>query len=221
MTDAEEFADRLLAWFKLNRRSFLWRQSHNPFHILVAEVLLKKTRAENVDKVIGQFLARYGTPEDIQGADIEELTKDLVPLGLYNQRAKHLKELSCVLIADYGGRVPNDRDKLISLPGIGDYTANAVLCFAYGDSLPIIDTNVVRIFNRILGLPAGLPQAKKRELVSKTADRLIVSNKTEAKDINFALLDLGAKVCKPVNPSHGQCPVSHLCLCFQTSIAKH
>src|SRR5205823_3477839 len=142
----------LLAWFAVNGRSFVWREEQSHFRILVAEVLLKQTRAATVEAFYPRFLAVYPDPHALAAALEDDLAFILRPLGFSRQRARHLRALATVLVRDYGGVVPSELAALRELPGIGPYTAGIVKAACFGSDVPAVDTNVARVLCRVLNL---------------------------------------------------------------------
>lgn len=204
----------MLTWFSWAKRDFPWRQSEDPFAILIAEKLLQQTAArEAVRKAFQTLLETYPTPEQLADASPQDVHLVLAPLGL-NYRADELRELCRVLIADHGGKVPSTKKELLTLPGVGEYTARAVLCFAYGHNIAIVDTNVARVLYRVYGLTGRFPSnpARKRNLI-ELADQMIPAGR--AKEFNLAILDLAADVCRPRRPKCNLCPISQDCKFFQ------
>lgn len=207
----ETFRANLLAWFRKNRRSFLWRETTDPWLILISELLLKKTQADRVNAFIPTFLKKYSNPEILASTPQDELERDLSTLGLQKQRAAHLKDLGHVLVEDFAGEIPQSEEELRKLPGLGDYGCNAVLCFAFGKRVPIIDANVVRVLLRVFPTEYSRAEARRSPEVWELAWTLLPENNVETKDYNLALLDLGATVCLPRNPKCNVCPVLEVC----------
>lgn len=145
----EQMRKDLLKWFKKNRRSFFWRVHNDPYTVIIAEILLKKTSAEAVNRFIPYFLERYGSIVEIYDTPEAELARMLAPLGLSSQRAKQMKELAAFLVQSYDGEIPCSRDELLKLPGIGEYTAGALLSVSFGKPEAIVDTNVARVMMRV------------------------------------------------------------------------
>jgi A/G-specific adenine glycosylase len=203
------FIRRILAWYKHNRRDFPWRNTTDPFRILLSEVLLRKTTARQVAKLYESFVQKYPTPSSLLDAPLQDLMCDLRSLGIYRVRAMQLKSIAKALVQKFGGHVPNSRDALHALPGVSDYIANAVLCLAYGVNAPFLDTNSARVLQRVFGISANgkLPQEDPR--VWRLAARLIPHGR--ARDFNLALLDLGALLCTARKPLCGRCPLFRLC----------
>ncbi len=205
-----EAAELLLSWWKRNRRVFPWRFTKDPYRVLLAAVLLRRTNALKVLPIYNYLLERYPSIEALARASGEELADVLKPLGLYNLRARELKEIASELTSKYGGHVPDDPEELMKIKGIGRYIASAVACFAYGKPVPVIDSLIARVISRLLGLEVRTPYAS-REVLS-AAEKFIRCGL--ARDLNLALMDLAAAVCLPQNPKCCECPLRSFCRFF-------
>lgn len=184
----------LVAWGKENKRFFPWRTGQTPFALLVAEILLRKTTAQQVSKVFSDLIDKYGTPEKLAFAGTEELQKMLRPLGLAKQRSAALKAVACHLVSHHQGLVPPNPRELEKIPHIGPYAANAVGCFGVGLPLPVVDANVIRVLDRFTGVPTPGPNPHRMRSIWHRSIRSLPI--TSVQDYNYALLDLGALVCK-------------------------
>ena len=205
------FQNQLLNWFALEQRDFPWRQKSTPYKILIAEKLLQQTQAnEVVVSAYEQLLIKYPSPFALAKADINDVEELFRPLGLA-YRAKELCKMAQELVENHDGLVPNDLRKLLSLTGVGDYSARAVLSFAFEEDVPIVDTNVARFLYRLYEVPDPFPSnpARKKVLIEMAASLIPVGN---SRDFNFAVLDLCSKVCRPTNPTCIICPVQEFCL---------
>src|SRR6266581_1859118 len=148
----------LLAWYAAEQRHLPWRSTHDPYAILVSEIMLQQTQVERVLPKYQQFLATFPTLANLAAASTADVISAWVPLG-YNMRAVRLQSIARQVIAEYGGRIPDTVDALLTLKGIGRYTAGAIACFAYRKQVATVDTNIRRVLHRIfLGLE--YPQAK-------------------------------------------------------------
>jgi A/G-specific adenine glycosylase len=203
---------RLILWGRANRRSFPWRETADPFRILVAEVLLQRSRGKTVATVFERLFARWATAEQLSRARISSIGAVIRPLGLV-KRAATLKGLAKA-IAEAGG-VPNDFEGLIALPGVGRYAASATLAVAFGQRSPVVDGVTARVYRRYFGLADDLPASEDRELW-KVVDR--ATPRTSPKEWNWAVLDLAATVCMPRRPRCEGCPLSQGCAWYQTSL---
>jgi len=200
----------LLSWFKIAGRKFPWRETRNPYKILIAEKLLQQTSTRpTLIEAYNGLTKRYPVVGDLAGADIEDILHFVQPLG-FHYRAAELVKLAKTIQDKHCGSIPADIDQLMKLPGVGDYIARAILCFGFGEDVPIVDTNVARILYRLFNFPGKMPAnpARKKSLI-KLAGWLIP--KGEAREFNLAVLDLGALVCKSHRPKCFDCPLSSIC----------
>ena len=204
----KDFQQKLISWWKHKGRNFPWRNSSNPYHILIAEVLLHRTRADQVVPVYLEFLKRFPSIEAIASVPHSEVKNMLYSLGLH-WRAEFLYRMATEITQRYGGHIPEQREKLEFLPGVSRYIASAVRCFAFGYPEVLPDTNTVRITGRVFGIPItdGSRRSKQfRELLQFLLDP------DHPREFNFALIDLGALICRPKRPFCHLCPVSNMCL---------
>lgn len=199
---------RLVEWGGRNRRSLPWRQVGSPFQLLVAEMLLRKTSARHVVRVWPDLVAAYPDAGALAKADLRHLERLLRPAGLARQRARDLVAAARQVVREWGGVVPASPALLEELPGVGPYTARAVAAFAFGSPFVVADTNVVRVLGRFSG--RRLPRQGYR--APAWAWRLAARSlgEAEAAAFNYALLDLGALVCR-VRPDCEQCPLVREC----------
>jgi A/G-specific adenine glycosylase len=205
------FRDSLMKWAEGNLREFPWRETTDPYKVCVAEIMLHQTFAWKVAPVYGAFIQRYPDVVALSRAQLPTLTKMLYPLGL-NYRARILKEMAKAVVKNHGGAFPTDKKGLLSLPGVGEYTASAILCFAYGEQVPIIDANVVRVYARFLGLGLRLPRSSPNKEILRAAAKALP--KGRAREFNYAILDFASVVCSHYNPKHANCPVVAKCMYF-------
>lgn len=203
----EEVRRRLLSWWAKDRRSFPWRHTRNPWHILLAEVLLHRTRAEQVVPVYQTLVKRYPRPEDLARADLSELQSIVHPLGLH-WRVPLMVEMARVISKKYGGQVPNRIEDLKQLPGISDYIAGAVLCFAFNQPAPVLDTNTVRVLGRLAGEQIRDSSRRSRRF-RDLMDEFVRG--PQPRDLVFAILDLAATICRAQTPECYRCPLRDLC----------
>ena len=204
----ELFVTILLEWYAGNSRDFPWRRTSDQYKILISEILLQKTRAENVVAVFNRFVATYPNAEKLSTASFSELKNEIALLGLQTQRATKLQKLAGILVEKYNGTVPNTKKELLELPGIGIYAANAVLCFAFGYDVPLLDTNIGRIIERVFSVKVA-GEARKKSNVWDLIAEFVPEGKS--REYNYSLLDFGALICTAKNPRHNLCPLTEIC----------
>ena len=198
----------LIDWYRENRRDLPWRQSRDPYRVLVSEIMLQQTRAETVKPYFHRFLATLPTVEALANADEPTLLKLWEGLGYYS-RVRNLQRAARAVMEHHGGVIPADFDALLKLPGVGRYTAGAVASIAYDIPVPAVDGNVLRVLARLTGDDTDIlsPAAK------KTAEATIapIVPTPGAGDFTQSLIELGALVCVPGEPKCGDCPLHLLC----------
>lgn len=198
----------LLLWWHENGRSFPWRETNNPFHILISEILLQRTRAEQVVAVYNAFIARYSSPDQIAADNLETIKSTIYSLGL-PQRADTLFNMAHQLTDLYDNKVPDTYKQLRTLSGVGDYIACAVCCFAFNQSVSVIDTNTVRIIGRMSGIKTDAESRRKR--VIRDLHNLLLDHENP-REYNYAMLDLGAVICTSLAPRCSDCPIKDHCV---------
>ena len=186
------FQRRLLAWYARHGRDLPWRRTRDPYRVLVSEIMLQQTQVDRVVPKYHQFLERYPTLDDLAGARARDVRRLWYPLG-YNIRPVRLHQIARETVARYGGRLPDTAEGLRGLPGIGRYTAGAVLSFAYGQDAAILDTNVRRVLSRVFIGPRRMQRLRGEKAYWDLAEALVPPGR--AYDFNQALMDFGATWC--------------------------
>ena len=207
-TDCRAFQAAILGWFSHNGRTYPWRETSDPFKLLVAEVVLRLTGADRVLTAYEYIVEKYGTPTQMASADREDLYNVFAGLGFF-KRADLLVGLASDIEHRFGRRVPCDYEQLISMKAVGPYTANAVLCFSYNRRVPLVDGRIFRVLNRHFSLFADNSHRAERAMWTFAADLLPTRGYRE---YNLGLLDLGTIVCRHARPLCASCPVSATCL---------
>jgi len=202
-----KLASRLLRWWRKSGRKYPWRKERDPYKVLIAELMLQRTRADQVLAVYPSFLHRFPTVQALAEASPEEVRNFFNRLGLL-WRSENVKRLGEVLEKDFGGQVPDAREKLLSLPGVGEYVADAVLASLHGRDVVAIDANVCRIVQRIFKLKAR-GEARRDPKLKQMVQKVVPKGK--AREFNWAMIDLGALVCTPKNPKCPICPLNKMC----------
>jgi DNA (cytosine-5)-methyltransferase 1 len=201
---SKDFAGDLLNWWDIKRRSFPWRDTRDPWLILLAELCLRRTRAPQVAERFKTISEAAPTPHAALG-NSSRLRSAMAGLGL-DKRTDDVINIARILANEHEGRVPEDEASLRDLPGVGHYIAGAVRCFAFGRPSVLVDTNTRRIAGRVAGRPSTSLREMRLELFR------ISGSEGPSPRFNLALLDLGALVCRARRPICGQCPVAHHCL---------
>ncbi|MGH8932343.1 MAG: A/G-specific adenine glycosylase [Egibacteraceae bacterium] len=195
--------EEILDWYATRARPLGWRRTSDPYAILVSEVMLQQTQVARVEPAWRAFLERFPTVGALAAAPLAEVLRAWQGLG-YNRRACNLHRCAAAILERHGGRVPDELEALRALPGIGDYTARAVLAFAFGRRAAPVDTNVARVAARLVaGEPLG------RAAAQRVADDLLGDG--DPRVWSHALMDLGAQVCTSRSPRCGECPVIAAC----------
>jgi len=205
----EELGEEILGWWYENRRDYPWRRETDPYRILVAEIMLQRTRAEQVVPVYLEFIGRYPTVYDLAGADLKEVGEYFAKLGL-RWRAGRVLEMAKYVVERFRGKLPESREELLEIPAVGDYVADAILIFAYGRDRVAVDSNVVRIVERLF-CAKSRGEGRRDPEIRRIANSMLVPGK--AREFNWALIDFGSLVCRSVNPLCGDCPLRGKCCC--------
>lgn len=208
--------EALLSWGAEHRRDYPWRHTRDPYRILIAEILLHRTRADQVCPVYLRFLEFFPDLQSLARAEPERVRELMAPLGL---RWRTVLFLQMVQEIDekYGGRIPLHRAPLMALPGVGDYITSALLTFSDTSTEPIMDTNTVRVIGRVFGLELNDAARRKRQFREIMAG-IVTGDK--AREISFAMIDLAALICLPRNPLCERCPVLRICELGQSQIGS-
>lgn len=213
-------ADQLNNWYKNNKRSLPWRDTGNPYDVWISEIMLQQTR---IEAVIPKYLLFKKELPDIKTlADCSEdhLMRLWEGLGYYS-RAKNLRKCAIVLMHSYGGLLPDSYEDLIQLPGIGPYTAGAIVSIAFGKAVPAIDGNVMRVITRRFAIKEDVRSEKTKEEVKSTLQKIYSSHQRPAfyQAFNQALMELGEVLCASNGiPLCNQCPWNRQCICCQKGL---
>ena len=205
--DPDLFTSQLLAWFEEHGRDFLWRQTDDPFRILICEVLLRRSRSATVAKVAERFFKRWPTPAALADAELEDVTDVIRPLGL-TKRAGQLIDLGRTLRE--ASRFPDSINLLTELPGVGRYSAAATL----GE--PTVDGTSARVYRRFFGwLDAPEHKTVDDDLWERVSD-VLSDHAAASRRLNWAVLDLASTHCSPARPTCSRCPISATCVRYNS-----
>jgi len=198
----------LLAWYDRHRRALPWRASRDPYRVWLSEVMLQQTRVAAATPYYHAFLERFPDLRTLARARVAEVLAAWAGLGYY-RRARALHAAAQTVVREHGGRVPDDPEAFARLPGVGRYTAGAVLSIAFDRPLPVLDGNVARVLSRLHALPASARDPRGAKALWALATALVP--RARPGDWNQALMELGATVCTPAAPRCGACPLRRRC----------
>jgi A/G-specific adenine glycosylase len=215
--DLAKFRKQLLDWFRQFQRDLPWRRSKDPYRIWISEIMLQQTRVAAVIPYYELFLERFPDVHALAKAPEEEVLRLWSGLGYYT-RARNLQKAAQQIVAEHGGVFPKNEDDVLALPGIGAYTAAAILSIALDEKKAVLDGNVARVIARIEAIRGDLREAKRWQLLQKNADQLL--DPKSPGDWNQALMELGAMICTPSSPQCLLCPVAQFCEARKLGIAE-
>ena len=207
---------KLLRWYDLHHRQLPWRMTQDPYRIWVSEVMLQQTRAQAVIPYYERFLRRFPTMYSLAEADEQKLLACWSGLGYYS-RARNLQKAARRIVSQHRGTFPRELKDALALPGVGTYTASAVLSIAHGIPLPVLDGNVARVISRLFALASDLRTSAGRQSLLQRAGSLLSPRRPG--DFNQAMMELGATICFPKQPPCQLCPLRKNCQAFLTNQA--
>jgi len=206
LSDKGRIAAAVVGWEKQNGRSFPWRADRTPYRVLISEVLLKRTTSTAAARAFIEFSKKYPDMRSLALASQGALEGIISKVGLQAQRSKALLEMSSHICERLNGEIPQAYDRLMEIPGIGSYTAAAVMSFGFGTPAAVVDSNVTRVFSRAFNGKGGvLPLS----VVTAIANGVLPQ--VSHVEFNYGLLDIGAIVCRYGRPECAQCPLCSLC----------
>jgi A/G-specific adenine glycosylase len=208
LTSLDRMADALLAWYVGHKRDLPWRRTTDPYHIWVSEIMLQQTQVQTVIPYYLRFLDRFPSISALAEASLDSVLAVWEGLGYYG-RARNLHAAASQVCALYGGALPSDREALLALPGIGAYTAGAILSIAFGQRTVAVDGNVVRVLCRLFDYAEDPTKAAGKRTIRGLAENLLGS--APPGEFNQALMELGATVCVPRAPLCDACPLAPHC----------
>jgi len=202
------FRKQLLEWFRQYRRDLPWRRTKDPYRIWLSEIMLQQTRVAAVIPYYERFLERFPDVRSLAAAPQEEVLRLWSGLGYYS-RARNLQKAAQQIVAKHGGNFPRTAEEVLALPGIGTYTAAAILSIAFEEKHAVLDGNVARVIARLGAVRGDLREAGRWQLLQKNADALLAADAPG--DWNQAMMELGAMICAPKSPQCLLCPVGKFC----------
>ncbi len=216
--EMKNWPERLLFWFDGAKRELPWRETkpRNPYHVWVSEIMLQQTRTEAVKPYFHSWMELFPTIEALADADEADVLHQWQGLGYYS-RARNLHKAARILKENYGSAMPKTLAEVKALPGIGDYTAGAILSMAYGQREAAIDGNVLRVYARLYSVEEDILKSAGKKKISSLVEETLPSR---AGDFNEALMDLGADICIPKHPRCEACPISFACQALKNGNAE-
>ncbi len=210
-----ELREGLLSWFDANSRKLPWRVSYFPYQVWISEIMLQQTQVKTMLPYFHRWMARFPDTPSIAKAPEDEILRFWEGLGYY-ARARNIRKAAQMMVTEYGGGVPGDFDSVRKLPGIGRYTAGAIMSVAFNADYPAPDANAGRIFARVFDIAHPSGSKEFAETVWRVASNILPPGR--ARDFNQALMDLGSIVCLSNDPSCAQCPLSRCCAAFRKGL---
>ena len=206
----------LISWYDQNKRDLPWRKTKNPYFIWISEIMLQQTRVEAVKEYYIQCNTALPTVEDLANVPEDKLLKLWQGLGYYS-RAKNLKIAAQAIVNQFGGKFPNTKQQLLTLKGVGEYTANAISSIAFEQANAVVDGNVLRVYSRLFELYEDIAKPQTLKNVNALAQTLLPQKRVG--DYNQAIMELGATVCVPnQSPMCNKCPFRDICKANQKSL---
>jgi A/G-specific adenine glycosylase len=202
------FRRHLRTWYKIHARDLPWRRSRDPYLVWLSEIMLQQTQVGTVEPYFLRFRDAFPTIEALAAAEEEDVLRHWEGLGYY-RRARQLHQAAKVIVEEHGGRFPEDAAAVRSLPGIGRYTAGAILSIAFNAREPILEANTIRLFCRLLAYRGQPTSSEAQRLLWGMAEAVLP--RRDAGTFNQSLMELGSRICTPKSPKCGECPVAELC----------
>jgi len=203
----------LISWYHKNGRDLPWRETSDPYHIWVSEIMLQQTRVDTVIPYYHRFISAFPTIKDLAEADRQSVLKLWEGLGYYS-RARNLQDAARQVMNDFSGVIPDTYDEIKQLKGVGPYTAAAILSIAFNKPYAVVDGNVIRVMARYYGINDDIRSTRTKNDIQHLSDEAI--DPAQPADFNQAVMELGATVCTPHQPDCAACPISGRCVAFST-----
>jgi len=204
----------LIAWFRDSRREMPWRDCGDPYTIWLSEVMLQQTRVDQATPYFLRFIDAFPNVTALANADMHDVLMLWEGLGYYT-RGRNLHKAAQVVAGEFGGHFPDTYEGMLSLPGVGPYTAAAVASIAFGKSHAVVDGNVIRVISRLFGITDDVRSHATKSFIQSTADTLL--DPTNPGDFNQAVMELGSLVCTPSKPACERCPLAYWCVANKMS----
>lgn len=211
MNPLKDIDQMLLPWYFEKKRVLPWRENHNPYRIWISEVMLQQTRVEAVISYFNRFTKKLPSIYDLAQVDDDTLFKLWEGLGYYN-RARNMKKMAQIVVEQYHGQIPSTYEEMIKLPGIGPYTAGAILSIAYQKKYACVDGNVLRVIHRYLGDFSNIEEEQTKKRTKQLLEEILPE---DVSSFNQSLMELGALICLPNGkPLCTSCPLNKKCIAY-------
>ncbi|MDY0406879.1 A/G-specific adenine glycosylase [Virgibacillus sp. 179-BFC.A HS] len=205
------FQENLIAWYQANKRNLPWRENQDPYRVWVSEIMLQQTKVDTVIPYFQRFMEKFPDVYRLASADEQDVLKAWEGLGYYS-RARNLQSAVREVVSEYDGKIPDNKEALGKLKGIGPYTKGAILSIAFQQPEPAVDGNVMRVLSRVLHITDNIAEAKVKKQFEPIVTKMI--SKEDPSSFNQGLMELGAMVCTPKSPLCLFCPVQEYCRAF-------
>jgi A/G-specific adenine glycosylase len=209
--DKRYFSEKVVKWYENNRRPLPWRDTNDPYKIWLSEIILQQTRVSQGLPYYQKFISSYATVNELAAAEEQEVLRHWQGLGYYT-RARNLHKCAKNVVEKYDGIFPKSYEELLSLPGIGEYTAAAISSFSNKEKRAVVDGNVFRVLSRVFGIDTPINSSEGKTIFSQLANELIANVEPDVH--NQAVMEFGALCCTPKNPQCEQCPLKRNCFAF-------
>ena len=212
-----KFGYELIRWYQQHKRDLPWRNTTDPYRIWLSEIILQQTRVEQGLAYYHRFLKKYPDIRKLASAKEDDVLKLWQGLGYYS-RARNIHHTAKEVVKKYGGKFPEDYDAILSLKGIGEYTGAAILSFAFKKKFPVVDGNVFRLLSRYFGIETPIDTSSAKKEFYELAGQLMANHAPDV--FNQAIMEFGARQCKPANPDCFSCPLQPTCFAFAKNKIK-
>jgi A/G-specific adenine glycosylase len=209
MTETNRVAERLISWYREHKREMPWRNTSDPYHIWLSEIILQQTRVNQGLPYYQRFLEKYPTINQLAEADIDDVLRLWQGLGYYS-RARNLHKCATIIVQKHKGNFPTEGKDLRKLPGVGPYTSAAIASFAFGKKEAVVDGNVMRVIARLYGISEDISENRTFKVISEIVNGLIPDDVPDI--FNHALMEFGAIHCTPTNPDCNSCIFKETCV---------
>lgn len=210
----KSFQKSVVDWFRKSKRSLPWRETSDPYKIWISEIMCQQTGVGTVVPYYERFMARFPRVEDLAEAEEEEVIKLWEGLGYYS-RARNIHRAAQLVVNEFDSELPKSKQEILRLPGVGEYSAGAILSIAHQVATPALDGNLIRVYARYFGIEEEVSRPEVLRRLWQVASEMLPQSKSMIRDFTEGMMELGALVCRPKNPSCNECPIRENC------VAKH